>query len=284
MKTGLLLLQSIASSSLRSGRSVYTVRRKSSPVIDARTGAAFIAAAGAFGLVGAVGGVGTTGGNNASTVAMCSSNDHGGKAASTPVAIAAITNDKRKGFFEPDKIEHNPLLPFPEMSLKHDTYSGVTLDITTLTSSEQHASSMADASAFGTMLGKALEIWNETGRKGIWLKIPTSHSHLIAPACSLHGFDFQHAEPGYCVLTKWLPTGSASRLPNGPTHQVGIGALVIHPVTGKMLAVRERTGPAAKAKLWKMPTGLTDPGEDIAVAAVRELREETGLDCVFDKM
>jgi 8-oxo-dGTP pyrophosphatase MutT (NUDIX family) len=65
---------------------------------------------------------------------------------------------------------------------------------------------------------------------------------------------------------------------------VGIGALVIHPVTGKMLAVRERTGPAAKAKLWKMPTGLTDPGEDIAVAAVRELREETGLDCVFDKM
>jgi len=33
-----------------------------------------------------------------------------------------------------------------------------------------------------------------------------------------------------------------------------------------------------------MPTGLTDPGEDIAEAAVRELKEETGLDCVFDKI
>lgn len=33
---------------------------------------------------------------------------------------------------------------------------------------------------------------------------------------------------------------------------------------------------------WKMPTGLTDPGEDIASAAIRELKEETGLDCVFD--
>lgn len=45
------------------------------------------------------------------------------------------------------------------------------------------------------------------------------------------------------------------------THQVGIGALVVHPTSGKMLAVQERTGPAAKRKLWKMPTGLTDPGE-----------------------
>ncbi|KAL3774407.1 hypothetical protein ACHAW5_010480 [Stephanodiscus triporus] len=97
------------------------------------------------------------------------------------------------------------------------------------------------------MLGKALEIWTETGRKGIWPKIPTSHSHLVAPACSLHGFDFQHAEPGYCVLTRWPPTGSASRLPNGPTHQVGVGALVIHPVTGKMLAASFRPSPFRSA-------------------------------------
>jgi ADP-ribose pyrophosphatase YjhB (NUDIX family) len=37
-------------------------------------------------------------------------------------------------------------------------------------------------------------------------------------------------------------------------------------------------------KVWKMPTGLTDTGEDIATSAVRELKEETGLDCVFDRM
>lgn len=33
-----------------------------------------------------------------------------------------------------------------------------------------------------------------------------------------------------------------------------------------------------------MPTGLTDPGEDIAAAAIRELKEETGLDVEFDKI
>ena len=287
MKSGLLLLQSIASSSVRSGRSAYAVRRKLPPPVffDARTcaaGAAFIAAAGAFGLAGAAaGGVGTAGGNNPSAMVMCSGNGHRD-------ATAAPTrggNESRGGIFEPEKVAHDPLLPFPETSLRHDTYNGVTLDVTSLlSSSEQHASVAADATAFGIALGGALEIWTETGRRGIWLKIPTSHSHLIAPACSVHGFDFQHAEPGYCILTRWLPKEGASRLPNGPTHQVGIGALVIHPVTGKMLAVRERSGPAARAKLWKMPTGLTDPGEDIAVAAVRELKEETGLDCVFDRM
>jgi 8-oxo-dGTP pyrophosphatase MutT (NUDIX family) len=44
-----------------------------------------------------------------------------------------------------------------------------------------------------------------------------------------------------------------------------------------MLVVQEITGPAAARKLWKMPTGLIDPGEDIAEAAIRELAEETGL-------
>ncbi|EED90972.1 predicted protein, partial [Thalassiosira pseudonana CCMP1335] len=140
-----------------------------------------------------------------------------------------------------------------------------------------------DAETFQEMLGKAIDIWKSENRRGIWIRCPTSHAHLIAPSTN-YGFDFQHAEPGYCVLTKWLPTNSISRLPNGPTHQVGIGALVIHPRTGKMLAVQERNGPAAARKLWKMPTGLTDPGEDISSAAVRELKEETGLDCQFDRI
>ena len=33
-----------------------------------------------------------------------------------------------------------------------------------------------------------------------------------------------------------------------------------------------------------MPTGLTDPGEDIVDAAIRETKEETGLDVTFDKI
>ena len=79
----------------------------------------------------------------------------------------------------------------------------------------------------------------------------------------------------------WL-LDSPSHLPLGPTHQVGIRALVLHPITGKMLVVQEKSGQAAAWKLWKMPTGLADPGEDIVDAAIREVKEETGLDCSFD--
>ena len=80
------------------------------------------------------------------------------------------------------------------------------------------------------------------------------------------------------VLSQWLPKDSISRLPQGPTHQIGVGALLLHPHDpSKLLVVQEKTGPAAAYNLWKLPTGLLDPGEDIPAAARRELFEETGL-------
>eukprot|EP00550_Attheya_septentrionalis_P000664 CAMPEP_0198285270 /NCGR_PEP_ID=MMETSP1449-20131203/4600_1 /TAXON_ID=420275 /ORGANISM="Attheya septentrionalis, Strain CCMP2084" /LENGTH=322 /DNA_ID=CAMNT_0043982639 /DNA_START=388 /DNA_END=1352 /DNA_ORIENTATION=+ len=175
---------------------------------------------------------------------------------------------------------------FPPESIRLDTYNGITLDlgnITSLANNDVHDVLVTDAATFESALKDALIIWNAEERKGIWIRVPTNLSHVI-PACTNLGFDFQFAEKGQLVLTKWLPTDGESRLPNGPTHQVGIGGLIFHPVTGKMLVVQEKSGPAAVRNLWKMPTGLTDPGEDIADAAVRELKEETGLECVFDRI
>ena len=93
--------------------------------------------------------------------------------------------------------------------------------------------------------------------------------------CVANGFEFHYAKKGSLVLTHWLPE-TESRLPLGPTHQVGVGCLITR--GDEMLVVQETTGPAARYKLWKMPTGLLDPGENINEAAVRELKEETGLD------
>mmetsp|Transcript_551 Transcript_551/g.1125 ORF Transcript_551/g.1125 Transcript_551/m.1125 type:complete len:403 (+) Transcript_551:71-1279(+) len=276
MKTGLIVLQSIASSVLRSAspkRQLCQGKTWALPLaflhVSKLAGCSNprnrLSAASFF----ATAGIGLVGGGTAAT--MCSNDSQS----------AHDISSKRKSIDEPTKTpRHNSSLPFPEESLRHDTYSGVTLDVSKLPGA---LLATIDPDTFKSLLSQALEIWQIEDRRGIWIRIPTSYSHLISPATTL-GFDFQHAEPGYCVLTKWLPADTPSRLPNGPTHQVGIGALVIHPLTGKMLAVQERTGPAAARKLWKMPTGLTDPGEDIATAAVRELKEETGLDCVFDKI
>lgn len=40
--------------------------------------------------------------------------------------------------------------------------------------------------------------------------------------------------------------------------------------------VLERSGPLKGTGTWKMPTGHTDPGEDLMDAVVREVKEETG--------
>ena len=256
MKTGLLLLQSIATS-IRGSRtsaaksafvlpaalSTFQSRAvssaassssssSSSPGCHAKIGAAYAAA----GLIGGT-----------STMVLCS-NDDGSNIISSSNMKTALSASK--SIDDPMNIlQHNPSLPFPESALKHDTYNGVTLDVTKVP--QLSDSSVTDSSTFGEMLSHALNIWSDEGRRGIWIRIPTSHAHLIGAATKL-GFDFQHAEPGTCVLTKWLPKDSESRLPNGPSHQVGVGVLVLHPLTGKMLAVQERTGPAAARKLWKV--------------------------------
>jgi len=171
--------------------------------------------------------------------------------------------------------EKESIMPFPDECITSDAYNGVSVDVSHLPNNMT-----SDASLFRYRLLKAVDIWKGQGKRGIWLIIPTAYSHLIPVATELN-FDFQYAEKGKVVLTTWLPD-TPSRLPIGPTHQVGVGALVLHPTTGKMLVVQEKSGPAAARRLWKMPTGLADPGEDIIDAVIREVREETGLDCVFD--
>jgi ADP-ribose pyrophosphatase YjhB (NUDIX family) len=160
------------------------------------------------------------------------------------------------------------------LAAKDDAYGGVIIDETQLPSDPQQFSERMTAS---------LADWKQRGVRGVWLKLPLTLSALVGPAISSHNFIYHHAEPGYAMLTRWLPLddGVESGLPPNASHQVGVGALVVDARRGLVLAVQERTGPLRGKNVWKLPTGLVHAGEDLHTAAEREVEEETGVRARF---
>ncbi|XP_060212712.1 nudix hydrolase 2-like isoform X2 [Lycium barbarum] len=116
------------------------------------------------------------------------------------------------------------------------------------------------------------------GKKGVWIKFPIELATLIEPAVK-EGFYYHHAEPKYLMLVSWL-SGTANTIPANATHRVGIGAFVMNE-KNEVLVVQEKSGRFRGTGVWKLPTGVVDEGEDICDAAVREVKEETGVDTKF---
>ncbi|KAL0321045.1 UNVERIFIED_CONTAM: Nudix hydrolase 2 [Sesamum radiatum] len=123
-----------------------------------------------------------------------------------------------------------------------------------------------------------LQLYKHKGKRGIWLKIPIELVNLVEPAVK-EGFYFHHAEPKHLMLVHWLP-GTANTLPANASHRVGIGAFVLNE-KNEVLVVQEKSGRFRGTGIWKFPTGVVDEGEDICDAAVREVKEETGIDAKF---
>ncbi|KAF3451888.1 hypothetical protein FNV43_RR07984 [Rhamnella rubrinervis] len=119
------------------------------------------------------------------------------------------------------------------------------------------------------------------GKKGIWIKVPIELVNLVEAAVK-EGFWFHHAEPNYMMLVYWIPD-SLNTLPKNATHRVCIGAFVMNEKR-EVLVVKEKSGIFKKMNLWKFPTGVVDEGEDIREAAVREVKEETGIEAEFKEV
>ncbi|KAL6984712.1 nudix (nucleoside diphosphate linked moiety X)-type motif 8 [Sarracenia purpurea var. burkii] len=157
------------------------------------------------------------------------------------------------------------------LNARDDEYGGVIIDPESLPLS---------ANAFASALRASLSDWKLKRKKGIWLKILLEQAELV-PIAIQEGFNYHHAEPGYVMLTHWIPD-EPLMLPSGPSHQIGIAGFVINDKR-EVLVVKEKC-PCSCSGIWKLPTGYINKSEDIFSGAVREVKEETGIDTIFQEM
>lgn len=152
------------------------------------------------------------------------------------------------------------------LQVKVDAYNGVTVteDITSLSDED-----------FEDRLAFSMKSWKADSRKGVWLRLPITHSQLI-PVAVEQDFWFHHAGEDYLLLCNWLQGGrSQSKLPPRASHYVGVSGFVLNS-REEVLVIQEESGPASEMGLWKLPGGLVDSGESLEGGSVREVKEETG--------
>ncbi|CAN1748359.1 Nudix hydrolase 8 [Linum perenne] len=80
---------------------------------------------------------------------------------------------------------------------------------------------------FSSLLRSSVSHWRIKGKKGIWLKLPLERSQLV-PIAVEEGFEYHHAEPGYVMLTYWIPELQPCMLPSNASHHVGVGGFVVN--------------------------------------------------------
>ncbi|KAL2479936.1 Nudix hydrolase 8 [Abeliophyllum distichum] len=188
--------------------------------------------------------------------------------------ILVKTTSFKLAFSQKQKVQVlSPDMVAPELSVElldvwNDEYNGVVIEPTSLPST---------ANAFASALRASLSTWKYKGKRGIWLKLLEEQADLV-PLAIKEGFIYHHAEPGYVMLTYWIPD-EPCMLPSGPSHQIGIAGFVIND-NKEILVVKEKCSCSCSG-VWKLPTGYINKSEELFSGAVREVKEETGIDTTF---
>ena len=144
----------------------------------------------------------------------------------------------------------------------------------------------AAAAEFAARLELSEAKWRGEGRVAAWIHVPANRATLV-PAALAQGYELHHCrggleDGGYIMLTKWY-AAPPSKLPPFANVRTGVGAVVLN-AAGELLCVQEKNGPLKGAGVWKVPTGLVDPGEDLQRAAEREVLEECGVRATFHRL
>ncbi|KOM46360.1 hypothetical protein LR48_Vigan07g006400 [Vigna angularis] len=156
------------------------------------------------------------------------------------------------------------------LSVVEDHYGGV---VVSLENQEP-----VDSELFSSILEASMNNWKQQRKKGVWLKLPILHSNLVHTAVKA-GFKYHHAEPEYLMLVRWIPE-TPDTFPANASHRVGVAVFVVNDKK-EILVVQEKSGVFGGTALWKMPTGVVNEGEDLCDGAIREVKEETGIETKF---
>ncbi|GJX56539.1 NUDIX hydrolase 2-like protein isoform X1 [Tanacetum coccineum] len=149
-----------------------------------------------------------------------------------------------------------------------DNYGGVEVEL----------KERMDSDVFLARLKASMLEWTLQGKRGVWIKLPIDLVNLVESTVK-EGFRYHHAEPDYLMLVKWIPE-TINTIPANASHRVGIGAIVLNDKR-EMLVVQEKNGILRGSGIWKIPTGIVEEAEEISEGAVREVKEETGIDAEF---
>lgn len=111
------------------------------------------------------------------------------------------------------------------------------------------------------------------GKLAVWVALDGEETALL-PRFLEAGFHIHSGGGGEVDCYVWTGAGE-DKVPPYATHTVAVAAVVTDS-EGRLLVVNEHR----KRATWKFPGGYVDPGEDLSVAAARELREETSVEAV----
>eukprot|EP00043_Microstomoeca_roanoka_P011877 m.112351 g.112351 ORF g.112351 m.112351 type:complete len:282 (-) comp15323_c1_seq1:340-1185(-) len=131
---------------------------------------------------------------------------------------------------------------------------------------------------FRERLKHSMEHWRSDRKSAVWLMVPPALSWTVHPAIEC-GFQLHHVKDNILHLLGWLES-SPCRVPPYATHQIGVAGFVLD-ADLNLLVIKEKNSRLAS---FKLPGGLSDPGEDISAAAVREVFEETGIETRFKSL